>query len=331
MSTKTVFIVWYSHSRRAETLAIELGGQVSFLYENGLKGRWLIPMRYLVQGWKTWCLLEREQPEVVLVQSPPIIAPLVVAAWCQLRSKNRLSGCHVPYIIDCHTGTFYCPEWRWTLPILRLLSRRAAATLVASEAALGILQRWKVKCIFLIDGLPLLSPAAGTIGSEGEARVGVISSFHDDEPVAEVFAAARLLPYVTFYLSGNSKNLPANLQEQKPENVILTGFLPDNMYSGLLKNVHGLIVLTKDPNVLNCGAYEALAVEKPAVLSDWPQMRRYFTRGFIFVNNTPEAIAVGINKMLNEQAMLTTEVVEMQADLVAKRQPEFEELAALLK
>lgn len=331
MSVKSVFVVWYSYSRRAETLAAELGGQVSFLYEAGLKGRWLTPLRYLVQSWKTWRLLERQQPEAVLVQAPPIFAPLIVALWCKLRGKTGSAGHPVAYAIDCHTGTFYSHKWRWALPLLRLLSQQAAITLVASEAALGILQSWKVRGLFLVDGLPTLGPSTGKIGSEGVARVAVISSFSLDEPVAEVLVAARHLPDVTFYLSGDPKRMAFKQLRQKPENVVLTGFLPDSVYTGLLKNVHGLVVLTKDPNVLTCGAYEALAVGKPTVVSDWPQMRRCFTRGFVHVLNTPESIAFGVKKMLNEQTILQAEVIAMRTELITRRQPKFEEFVALLE
>jgi glycosyltransferase involved in cell wall biosynthesis len=330
MNVKSVFIVWYSYSRRAETLASELGGQVKFIYETRLKGRWLTPLRYLVQSWQTWRLLEREQPEVVLVQAPPIFAPLIVAVWCTLRGKIRRPEHQIPYALDCHTGTFYGRKWSWALPLLRLLSRRAAVTLVASEAALNILQNWRVRGIFLVDGLPTLSPATFTVGSEGKARVAVISSFAYDEPVPEIFAAARLLPSITFYLSGNPKKMAVRLLAQKPENVILTGFLPDDVYAGLLRNVEGLVVLTKAQHVLNCGAYEALAVEKPAVISDWPALRRCFTRGFIYVSNTPEAIAAGIEKMLIEQTTLKVEIVAMRSELVNRRQPYFNQFVTLL-
>jgi len=330
MKAKSVFIVWYGYSRRAESLALELDGQVNFLYETRLKGRWLTPMRYLVQGWQTWRLLEQEQPDVVLVQAPPIFAPLIVALWCKLRGKTRRPGHQVPYAIDCHTGTFYGRRWSWALPLLRLLSQRAAVTLVASEAALGILQNWKVPGIFLVDGLPTLSPATGTVGSEGEVRVAVISSFAEDEPVPEIFAAARLLPHVTFYLSGNPRGKTARLRSQKPQNVILTGFLPDDAYAGLLQNVDGLVVLTKGQHILNCGAYEAIAMEKPAVISDWPGLRRCFTHGFVYVNNVPEAIAAGIEKMLSEQTTLKNEIIVMRSELIRRRQPHFEQFVALL-
>ncbi len=330
MNVKSLFIVWAHHSRRAETLATELNGQVSFQYEVGLKGRWLTPLRYLVQGWKTWHLLEREQPEVVLVQSPPIFAPLVVTLWCELRGKTSSSRLRVPYVIDCHTGTFYDLGWRWALPLLRLIAKRAAATLVTSDDALHILQSWKVKCILLVDGLPALKSATGTIGSAGEARVAVISTFAGDEPIAEAFAAAQLLPQVTFYVTGDPKRASAKLLAQKPENVILTGFLRGGAYTALLKNVHGIVILTNRPNDLSCAAYEAVVMARPAVVSDCSENKRWFTQGFVYVNNTPGAIAAGINKMLNEQATLVPEVIAMSSELTARRRPTFEEFAALL-
>lgn len=329
-SMKSVFIVWYGYSRRAETMATELMGQVDFIYEARLKGRWLAPVRYLIQSYKTWRLLERERPEAVLVQVPPIFAPIIVALWCELRGKNRRSGYRIPYVLDCHTGTFYDRRWSWALPLLRVLSRRAVVTLVASEAALDLLQHWKVQGIFLVDGLPVLRPVTGTVGSEGKVRVAVIGSFASDEPIPEVFAAARLLPHVTFYLSGNPKRAPASLLAQKPENVNLTGFLPDEAYAGLLQNMNGLVVLTKEQHVLNCGAYEAIAIEKPAVISDWPGLRRCFTRGFVYVANTPEAIAAGIETMLSQQIVLKNEMAAMRSELLDRRQAHFDQLVTLL-
>src|SRR5579859_5207114 len=191
MNTKSIFIVWYDHSRRAETLAAELGVQVHFLYESRLIRRWLTPLRYIVQGWKTWHLLDRERPLLILVQSPPIFAPLVVALWCKLHGKFQPAGYQMSYAIDCHPSTFFSRRWRWALPLLRILSRRAVVTLSSNMAGQNILQEWKVSGFFIADGIPSLRPPVGTIGSEGEDRVAVIGTFADVEPIAEVFAAAR--------------------------------------------------------------------------------------------------------------------------------------------
>jgi glycosyltransferase involved in cell wall biosynthesis len=214
--------------------------------------------------------------------------------------------------------------------LLHLLSQRATVTICHDEGALEILRMWRVRGFFLSDGIPNLSPPSGTVGSEGEERVGVIGSLDPDEPVAEVFAAARLLPQVTFYLAGDPNKLAAKLLAQKPENVFLTGFLRGGTYTALLKNVHGLVVLTNASRALNCAAHEALAVAKPTVVSDWPEMRRNFTRGFVYVKNTPEAIADGINEMLDKRATLIPEVIAMRSELVARRQPKLQELVALL-
>jgi len=331
MSVKSIFIVWADHSRRAESLTAELDAQLRFLYEFRLKGRWLTPLRYIVQSWKTWHLLEQERPEVVLVQSPPIFAPLVVSLWCELRGKTRPAGSRVSYVIDCHPSTFFNRKWRWALPVLRFLSRQAVATLSSNMEGQNILQGWKVRGFFLADTIPSLNPPIGTIGSEGETRVAVISTFEDVEPIAEVFAAARLLPQVTFYVTGDPKRASAKLLAQKPENVTLTGFLRGGTYTALLKNVHGLVILTRQLEDLSCAAYEAVVMAKPAVVSDCSENKRWFTRGFVYVNNTPEAIAAGINKMLNIQVILVPEVIAMRSELAARRRPKFEEFAALLE
>jgi len=295
-----------------------------------LKGRWRTPLRYLAQAWDTWHLLERERPEAVIVQAPPVFAPLVVAAWCRLRGRDGPGGTSTPLAVDCHTGMFFDRKWRWALPLLRLATRWADITIVASEAALELLRRWRIRGLFLVDGLPTLPTPSGTIGTMGATRVAIVNSFDADEPLEEVFGAARLLPWVTFYMSGDTRNASAQLLSQRPTNLILTGFVSDGDYSGLLRNVHGLVVLTKDPNVLNCGAYEALAADQPAVLSDWPQLRRYFTRGFVYTANTPEAIAAGVRRMLDGRDGLVAEIAAMRAELIAKRQPNFARLLGAL-
>ncbi len=325
MSDKRLYLVWYSHARRAETLAREIDAQVVYLFEQRLDKRWLKPLRYLVQGWKTWRLLERERPAVVIAQSPPIFAPLTAALWCKLRGKKRSV-----YVVDCHPGTFYDPHWHWALTLLRPLTRGATTTILCNEDAQYILKQWGAKYIFLPDGLPTMDPASGDIGTEGEKRMALISTFSMDEPIAELFAAAHKLPHVTFYVTGNPERAPDSLLAQKPENVVLTNFLQGGTYSGLLMNVHGILILTTRANSLSCGAYEALVVEKPTIISDTPEMLRCFPFGFIPVENTPEAIANGVELLLSEQEQFTSEVKRLRDDYARRRRPKLEEFVALI-
>lgn len=329
---KTVFIVWYGFSRRAETLASEVKGRVIFQYEAGLTGGWKTPWRYLMQARKTWHTLQREQPDLVMVQSPPIVAPLTVVLWCKLRSLNKTTGKRVPYILDCHPGTFHDPVWRWALFILRILARGAIVTLLCNEGGQTIVERWGVRNIFLPDGLPAFDElATGPVGTDGQERVAVISTFAPVEPIAEIFEAARLLPQVTFYVTGDIKRASAALLARQPENVVLTGFLRGKTYIGLLKNVNGIAVLTTQSNDLSCGAYEALSLAQPALISDWPGSRKCFKRGFVYVENTPRAIADGIRKMLDEQVTLAAEAREMREEYMETRLPRLQELHGLMR
>lgn len=323
---KILYIVWYSHARRAETLSRELNAQLVFIYEAHMKGFWLKLLRYVIQGWKTWRLLERERPSFVIAQTPPTFAPLVVALWCALRGKKQ-----VGYFIDAHPGNFYHRYWVWALPLLHLLARGAMASLLCNEEAQQTLQKWNANYIFLPDGLPDLSDTSGTVGSEGDARIAVISTFADDEPVAELFEAARLTGQVTFYLTGDPNRASKELLALKPENVILTGFLRGSVYSGLLHHVDGITILSKLQTTLSCGAFEALSVAKPTIVSDLPEQRRWFSHGFILVENTPEDIARGVEMLLDDRQGFTRKAELLRKEYSAARQPKLDKLKSLLQ
>lgn len=330
LSSKSLLLAWASHSLRTFSMADELGGHASLQYEARLTGLWLTPLRYLAQGWNTWLLLDRERPDIIIVQNPPIFAPLVVELWCWLRGKRTPSRRRARYVIDAHTASFHHSSWRWAHPLLRLLARRAVVTLVTDEAALKMLERWKARGLFLPNGLPTLASPTGLIGSEGEMRVAVISTFDTNEPMDVLFTAARLLPEITFYVTGDPRRAAPGLLEQKPENVILTGFLRGGDYTALLKNVQGVVILTKEPNDLSCAAYEAMVMEKPVVASDGREMRRFYTHGFLFVKNTPKSIAEGVQQLLRERESLTQDIIVMRSMFEDKRQPQFEAFVALL-
>lgn len=319
---KVLFIVWASNSRRAVTLAEHFGGYASLQFNAQLKKKkWLAPLRYLQAAWGSWQVLEKEKPQAVLVQTPPVFAGLLVWLWCKWRKRK--------FAVDAHSGSFYYSRWKWAIPLQRWISRRAAVCLVAHEDARQIVQGWGGDAIFLEDKIPTLPPMPGSLGSEGDKRVVIVSSFDYDEPEEELFEAARQMPEVQFYHTGNWKKAAPALLAKKPANLTLTGFVSDEEYRTLLHNVHGVIVLTTEPNLLNCGAYEALAVEKPGIISDWPGLRSYFRRGFVYVKNTPQDIAAGVQQMFVQQDGLISEgktlLVELNDDwerkatLVAKK------------
>jgi glycosyltransferase involved in cell wall biosynthesis len=55
------------------------------------------------------------------------------------------------------------------------------------------------------------------------------------------------------------------------------------------------------PDCLVCGAYEALALHRPVVMSDSKAARELFTSGVEFVDNTAQSIAIAVQKILADQ------------------------------
>jgi glycosyltransferase involved in cell wall biosynthesis len=328
MSGKIIAIAWSSHSQRLKSIAASLNGQSFLIFEERGKP-WLLPWRYLKNAWKTWQLLEKYQPEAVIVQAPPIFAPLVVMLWSKYSGLRRPQR-PVAWAIDSHTGSFHSPKWRWSLPLHGWLSRKATVTIVTDAPARRLLHDWKAASLFIEDKIPELAPASGEIGTAGEKRVAVISTFDTDEPVEQIFEAARRLPAVNIYHTGDPRRASAALLANKPDNLILTGFLRGGDYSGLLQNVQGLVVLTNEPNALNCGCFEALAVGKPILVSDWPGLRAFFKDSYLYTANTSEAIAAGVEQLLLNQADLSARMVTRRTELVTLWQQKFITLDALL-
>jgi glycosyltransferase involved in cell wall biosynthesis len=127
--------------------------------------------------------------------------------------------------------------------------------------------------------------------------VAVVTSFSFDEPVAELFDAARKVPELNFYLTGNFNKLPQSRISAKPANLNFTGFLPYPEYLGLLRDSIGVVVLTTRDNTMQRGAYEALSLATPIVTSNFKILRDCFADAAIYVDNSAGAIAAAVREL----------------------------------
>src|SRR5690606_8220682 len=118
--------------------------------------------------------------------------------------------------------------------------------------------------------------------------VTFICTYAPDEPYLEVFkAAGKLSELVNVYVTGK---IPEHIKKMDlPENVKLLGYLSEADYWEQLYRSHIVIDLTTMPDCLVCGAYEALAIEKPMILSRNSASVQYF-RSAITCNNSLEQI-----------------------------------------
>jgi len=319
---KKAFVAWMHYHRRSDLLAQHLGATAYFIHYEPPGKILRVPIKYLVQGLRTWRALTHDRPDVVFVQNPPIFCVVVAFLYAQIYSAR--------YVIDSHTGAFLSPKWRWSLGLHRLLSKRALATIVHNTSQEQIVKAWG--CRYLVIGFtPGSYPPGEAFALDDRFNVAVVSSFLADEPIDLVFEAATRLPEVSFYVTGDSRRIPQSLLGRKPENCLLTGYLTYDRYVGLLRGVDAIMVLTTGNHTLLMGAFEAVSVGTPLIVSNWPVLRDYFSLGTVHVDNTVEGVCEGVRLAQADQARLKQEILALQVRLEDEWAQKLAELQRLLQ
>ena len=196
-----------------------------------------------------------------------------------------------------------------------LVVRRASFTIVTGR-------HW-AETVAAMGGRAVVVPAVPTQLVVGDPppmagfNVAVVTTWAFDEPVEAVFHAARLVPDVTFHFTGRAKNID-RYAGQIPANVRLTGFLDEPTYNGLLTHADAVMCLTTRDHTMQNGAAEAVYLGTPIITSDWAILRDYFSRGTIHVDNSAEAIAAAVRRMVEDGPSFRAEVRALRAEKVER-------------
>lgn len=287
-------IAWDGFQARTHMLATLFGGTAWCIRPRRHLNA-LLPLRYIVDGVRTWRLLQAEQPDAVLVVSPPVFAPLTACVWTASHRRAL--------VVDCHTNAFHGFKWRWSRPLHRLLFRGAAAVLVHTEDDEELVTSWRCRGFLLPDDVPDAGLAAPRPLSD-QPRVVIAGSFDANEPIALVLDAAGRLPEVEFRLTGDVRRLPAGLHAHAPANVKFTGWLAYPDFLGELMAADVVGVFSTDPHIMNRAAFEAVGLARPLVLSDLPGLRRRFGEAALMSANDPATMAATLTLALQAREEL---------------------------
>ena len=299
---RATFITWYPYCRRSDTIAEALGGTSHLVHYLGFKRPLQAPFKYLLQTIATLRILRREHPDLVLVAVPPIFAALPVWAWARRHGAR--------FVIDAHTGIFEHARWTWLLPLSKLLLRRADAVVVTNEHLRQRVVEWGARGVVIGDVPVKFGPGRAPNPCDGP-RVVVINTFSVDEPVDAVLEAARRLRETRFFVTGDVRAARPSWLREKPDNLTFTGFLSEEDYAGLLRAADVVLVLTTHDHTMQRGGYEAVALGKPLVTSDWDLLRETFSRGTIHVRNEAAAIAEGLRSAIANRESLGAEMLRL--------------------
>ena len=295
---------------------------------DGLCAAWQVPLhvirpslpgalKWLQLPFRTLQLWLRERPRILFVQNPSL-ALTTLAALC----RPVFGYC---LVVDAHNEgvrPFDRPYAlvRW---LTRRLLKTADVTIVTNDALQEDVLAAGGRPLTLPDSLPVIPELASMPARDSDTpSIAVIATFRADEPIAEIFAAAATMPDIRFSISGPSKRYRGSSGEIPP-NVRLTGFLPDSEYWQLLAQATVVCDLTLKPDCIVCGAYEALAVGKPMVLSDNPATRELFGPAAILTGNGAGEIAAALRKAIDHRRRLA-----LSETPPVKREPRYDKRTA---
>lgn len=309
MSCRAIWIAWEKQRRTtvlAEALCVPLH---RYLF----RGPYVLRLAaVLTQSFLQLC---RSRPKVLIVQNPSIV---LAAFACVVRSLFRMR-----VLVDRHSNfkleTLEArdPVYRVFHALSRYSVRRADMTIVTNEFLRELVVAWGGRALILPDKIPVLDGSRKQDLGPGW-HVLYVCSFDVDEPLGVVLAAARMLGEAAqLHISGDRTRADQSLVAAAPDNVEFTGYLSDEDYEALLASCDVVLTLTTQDHTLQCGAYEAVAMEKPLVFADQPAMACYFYKGSVTTKVEPQEIATALTRAWTDRDRLRRESRELRQELDA--------------
>jgi glycosyltransferase involved in cell wall biosynthesis len=316
-------VFWGPHSVSTEQFARRLNATCYMIHYLSWKRPWIAPLKYPPMWLKTWWVLLKQRPSKVLVINTPVFAPLSVYLYCVLAG--------IPFAMNVHGHTLGGRRWGWSRPIQQFLSKRAAVSLVGTTEYQQIFNTWGARVLFLEDP-PLEIPAKsqGVKTAPSQFRVTVVSTFAGDEPLDLIIQAARRLPDVCFYITGDTTLASQEFLDSAPENVKFPGYLKGNSWWDLLFSSNAIMTLTTNPYSLVSGGTEGMYIGKPLILSRQPALTEYFTKGTVFIDHTVDSIIDGVHQARERESILSQESKELAAEKRSNWECAFQEFEEIL-
>jgi glycosyltransferase involved in cell wall biosynthesis len=321
MRPKVSFIAWAEGSGRAREIARALGGEACTFYELRIVWKPLVPLRYFLSAISTCIYLLSRRPRSVIVTNPPIFPGLIAFLYCIVAKA--------PLLLDSHPSAFgNGPMAKQVAGVHAWLARRAATTMVAVPELAEIVTAWGGRAD-IVHEAPPAHRAAPASPLSGRPHILYIGRYAGDEPTAEVVEAARLVSDADVLITGDVRKCPAQLRMSAPPNVIFTGYLRGHDYIRALEQADAIMVLTRHPLAVNCGAYEAVYFERPLIISDLPAMTPLFPYA-ISVSNDSASIARGIQSAIERHPDLVSACPHARALQVQRWQHQLDHLRELV-
>lgn len=293
-----IWVTWESQ-RRNHSLSQRFGIPLHKLEYAGS-----LIARYLVLSYRTFALYFREKPKGLIVQNPSLVLSLISVL------SARLIGC--PLVIDAHNAGLFPGDGnsKGLSIIARFIIRKTDLTLVTNAALEQYVEEEGGSAIVLPDPLPSFDAGAAKHLESDVFCILFVCTWAADEPYREVLEATRFLGNdIKILFTGKHEGKVPVEFSRGSENIELLGFIPEQEFQRQLMSCDAVIDLTTREDCLLCGAYEAIAAEKPLLTSNTKALKEYFPKGTVFTNNDIESIVNGVKTLYENRVHLSSEVI----------------------
>lgn len=325
-----VWLSWEDH-RRSKELARSFNAElVTFTSESP---RW---RRYPSLSLKTTLFLLKDRPALVFCQNPSIVLTALVLVIRSILKYKVVVDRHSNFKFEYQNSRSL--KWKVFHWVSQQTLRKANLTIVTNSAIKEFCEEIGSNTVILPDKLPVfdltMEDSVYRASEKHQKKIiMVITMFDADEPIPEVIEAGRKLgDDCLMYMTGNFKKMYSDSDKEVllSEGVVFTGFIPESDYLRLMHSADVVVVLTKKDLILNCGAYEGLAMGKPLVLSSTKTIKDYFCFGSVYVEPTSEDIFRGILFAIENNKIMRQEIIDNLPDFRANWIKSFKKIEALV-
>lgn len=265
-------------------------------------------IKYPILLIRTVFLLIKRQPKFIFVQNPSIVLSFLAVIIGKIFP--------VVVIVDAHNSGIYPLEGKSLILnyIAKKIIQYAHAIIVTNKNIANYVRDCGGVAIVFPDPLPHYHFAKRPSINTDVNVFLFICTWADDEPYFEVIDAFSALGD-NFHLriTGKfSKRLTKEYVDALPKNITLLGFISEEQYQQELAAADFTIDLTLRSNCLVCGAYESIAMEVPAIVSDTILNREIFDMGFAYAENSSESIKSTAIDCAFRKALLGQDIVVMK-------------------
>lgn len=307
---KQLFVAWTPFMRRPDSMQRHFGYELIFvaLSFNNRKFR---PLEYLIKMWKTLGHYLSKKPDIIWIQLAPTFLLYITFLYKWLLRPKAI------IIADCHNSMYRKP---WiSLPFSVSLLNRCRMVIVHNESMMKVAE----ECGIAPSLLHVLEDHPANIEKNALSKINYPRpwvlfpcSFNSDEPIHEVFQAARTAPEITFVLTGN----PARAKglhdlDNIPENVKIAGFVPKDEFDSMICSADLILALTLKEGIQLSVASEAVGAGKPMVLANTKTLKQLFHKGAVLVDPADGfSIAEGCRQAIAKKDNLAKEVSQLREE-----------------